>query len=280
MSLQEIVNRHNKYQDAMLEAFDQHLSDIIDKAEIATLGALVKKLAIQNGEITSSPGNLRVMRALDSMFMDALEDAGYSRLLNAFAGEFAGQLPYLQETLDYLSDQMKTPLPKLEWSATDLKVLDGFRQSSIEGIRGAIEAAAVVARNRVMLSIGGLEFKELVGTLKEAFGVSLARAKTLAETSQTMFYRTATDRAFEQIEKELPKQIQRYRYYGPNDARTRIFCEQQLTRTAKRGMTRDEIDQLNNGQIPNVMISCGGFACRHSWLLDTREIEAKFLKAA
>ena len=46
---------------------------------------------------------------------------------------------------------------------------------------------------------------------------------------------------------------------------TRPFCERLLK--SDRTYTREEIDRMNNGQIPNVFVTCGGFSCRHQWVL-------------
>lgn len=52
-----------------------------------------------------------------------------------------------------------------------------------------------------------------------------------------------------------------YAYLGPTDLITRPFC------AALRGkrLSRLEIDQLDNKQLPNAWVTRGGYNCRHGW---------------
>jgi hypothetical protein len=45
------------------------------------------------------------------------------------------------------------------------------------------------------------------------------------------------------------------------DALVRPFCREHLGRV----YTRDEIAELDNGQLPNVLLTGGGYNCRHVW---------------
>ncbi len=279
-TLEDIHVRQGKYLDSMSAAFEEHLRAIISRAETATIARLQKGLAITDGEIDQTPGNLRLMRRTDTIFLEEMDRAGYQRLVTAFVSEFPGQLPFLQETLEAISAELQSPLPPLQWTARDLNVFSGFQASSTAGIKAAVQGAAMTARNRIMLSVGGLEFKSLLETLKDAFSLTLARAKTWAETSQTIFYRTATDRAFQAIEADMPDLKQEYAYSGPDDKKTRPFCHAVLKRTAKAPMTRAEIDKLDNGMLPNVFLTGGGWACRHAWILDVRALKARMAQAA
>jgi len=73
------------------------------------------------------------------------------------------------------------------------------------------------------------------------------------------WYRTATDRAFQIIEKDLPAQEIWYECSGPDDKLTRPFCEHPLD--ANKTYTRAEIEKMDNGQLPNVFLTgAGGIA--------------------
>ena len=52
-----------------------------------------------------------------------------------------------------------------------------------------------------------------------------------------------------------------YVYLGPDDTIERPFCDV-LNGT---WLTREEIDQLNNGQITDTFATRGGYNCRHGW---------------
>lgn len=63
-------------------------------------------------------------------------------------------------------------------------------------------------------------------------------------------------------EADPPEPEQAYLYVGPVDGRVRPFCLEQLGLV----LTKDRIDALDNGQLPNVFLTGGGYNCRHSWI--------------
>lgn len=54
----------------------------------------------------------------------------------------------------------------------------------------------------------------------------------------------------------------RFIYAGPDDDVTRPFCQAHVGQTH----TRAEIEALDNGQLDNVLLTGGGYNCRHVWL--------------
>lgn len=67
---------------------------------------------------------------------------------------------------------------------------------------------------------------------------------------------------------------QLYAYVGPVDSIIRPFCLEHVGKV----YTKAEIDALDNGQIPNVFLSGGGFQCRHLWSPISRFDEAADLR--
>ena len=181
-------------------------------------------------------------------------------------------MPFLNEVIDYIGRQLKTPLPPIDFAQKDLDVFASFQMGTVATLEGVMETAASQARDRALLSVGGLPFLQLAETLAERFAMSIPRAVTLASTSMATFYRVATDRAFQVIEKDLPQMVQRYRYYGPDDLVTRPFCRRLVE--SDRSYTRAQIDEMSNGMLPNVWITGGGWNCRHQWIVDTQAILA------
>ena len=55
--------------------------------------------------------------------------------------------------------------------------------------------------------------------------------------------------------------IKYFKYVG-NPTPERDFCKLHYGKTYHI----DEIDKLDNGQIPDVFTNCGGYNCRHMWL--------------
>jgi len=195
--------------------------------------------------------------------MDFLDDAGYSSLMNAYVSSFAGEKAFLQETLDYLGYK------PVDFTAADLKLFRSLQLNAVTSMTTIAEAAAGTAMQQALFSIGGLKFSDLLESLATKIDASLPRVRTIAETSMTTYYRTLTDQAFQKIERDLPEIDQRYRYSGPLDSRNRPFCRR--LEQADKSYSRPEIAAMNNGMLPNVFLSCGGWNCRHVWILDTRK---------
>jgi hypothetical protein len=61
--------------------------------------------------------------------------------------------------------------------------------------------------------------------------------------------------------RQLTEVNDHYLYTGPLDGLTRPFCKALIGKV----VTSEQMRKLNNGQGLNVMTSCGGYNCRHTW---------------
>jgi len=268
--LKDIIARHNKYQDSMVYTYESHLREITMRAQGRVIARLQAQLSITDGIIDSSAANMRLLRNAGKMFMQEMDRAGYQRLVDAFVGEFRGTLPFLQETVELLGSQVDEKWHDLGFTPRDFSLLGGVGANTVAALEGAIEATAGAAVSRGLFGVAGLRFATLVETLSTRFEMSIGKATSVGNTAMSVWYATASDRAFQIIAKDLPQQTLRYRYSGPQDKLERPFCRH-LTEAGK-AYTREQIAQMDNGQIPNVFISRGGWQCRHQWILDTHEL--------
>lgn len=269
-TVHEIVIAHDRYVTASVSAYEARLDELVAAATARTIAELSRRLTVdKSGAIAATASNRRVLRSVDDLFMSELEDAGFSALNRAYAGQFAGQLPYLDQILDKISDSLKTPLPDVRdvIRAEEKKTLAAQQASTVDSLEGVAQAVAAGAKRQAMFGFAGLKVADLAATLSKALGKTTAQAKTLADTGQVGFFRTATDQAFKVIEKDLPEMTIRYEYEGPLDSLDRPFCRRLME--AKRTYTRAEIDAMNAG--PNqpgpVFIFCGGWNCRHQLMV-------------
>jgi hypothetical protein len=94
---------------------------------------------------------------------------------------------------------------------------------------------------------------DLLTDLADAVDVEESRLRTLYDTTVSIFGR--------QVEamKAGPDDV--YAYVGPIDTKLRPFCRAHVGKV----YTRDEIDALDNGQLPNTFLTGGGYNCRHVW---------------
>lgn len=271
-TVRDVLVRHNAYQDSLLYSFESHLRELVMAAQGRTIAILQARLKIPDGVVEATPGNLMQLRAANKIFLRELEDAGYSRLVEAFVGEFRGTLHFLDATVATLGEQVGQQW-KVDFTAKDRNLLAGVQANTVWAIEEAMQSVAGSAITRGLFGVAGLRFGSLVDLLTEKLETIIGRARTIADTSMSTFYRTATDRAFQAIERDLPAQELHYRYSGPVDKLERPFCRH-LT-TVDKGYSREAIDKMSNGMLPNVWLTCGGWNCRHQWILDTRALEVQ-----
>ena len=278
-SLAVIAAKQGAYYDASLSTFEENLKEIVDRAKRVALHRILKSLTITDGRIDQTASNMRAIRRADKIFVEAMKDAGYDRLVSAFVSHFPLQLPRVEEIIEYLSSDLKTPLKAALTADEDQRILRAVQSNTAEALEAAVETAGNAALTQAVFSIGALKFTDLIAEIGRRFDMSVGRATTLADTAQATFFRTALDRAYRAIDAELPTApTQYYRYSGPLDRKNRPFCRKLLL--ADKGYTRAQIDDMSNGQIPNVWLSCGGWNCRHQWIIDTRPIMARMKAAA
>jgi hypothetical protein len=87
--------------------------------------------------------------------------------------------------------------------------------------------------------------------LSDAIDVQISQARTLYDTQVSVFGR--------QVEALKSKESDLYAYMGPADIKLRPFCRKHVGKV----FSKAEIDALDNGQLPNVFLTGGGYNCRH-----------------
>jgi hypothetical protein len=272
-TVHEIVIAHDKYVTATVAAYKTRLDELVRTATARTLAALAQRLALdKNGNIARTAANARVLKSVDTIFASEMDRAGYDALNAAYAGQFAGQLPYLDQILDQLSAQMKTPLPDVRdvLRGEDKRALAAQQSSAVESLSTVVDVVAAGAKRQALFGFAGLSVADLSATLAKAFGRTQSAAESIADTAQVAWYRTVTDQAFEAIEADLPQMKLLYEYEGPldklNRPKCRLWMEQMI---AGKRWTREDVDALDNGpgQPKPVKIYGGGIRCRHQIML-------------
>jgi len=92
---------------------------------------------------------------------------------------------------------------------------------------------------------------DLLDDLSDAVDVEEGHLRTLYDTTVSIFGR--------QVEAMKAKDGDVFAYIGPVDQKLRPFCRQHVGKV----YTKAEIDALDNGQLPNVFLTAGGYNCRH-----------------
>jgi len=269
---QDTLRKHDKFLDSLIDQFDTRLQPILNSAQKRTLKEMESKLTLaSDGSIEVTPGNQLVLRSIDRVFKKQMKRAGYDKLVGAFSDQFADHLPRFQDVLNDVTGD--TPLPPIKFTNADVDLFASQAIGAKEMLLDVVEATGAAAKRQSLFSVGGLKFSDLASEIGDQFQKTAAQAKTLADTSVSSFYRTIADQAYQKIEADLPKGSARYFYAGPDDDLERDFC----ANLTGKGLTytREQIEGMDNGQIPGVFTSCGGYRCRHLWILDVTETQSK-----
>lgn len=265
--------------ESIVSQFQEALEKMVEAAQTAVADQLRKNLSITGGRVESSGANQRVLSNVDDLFSKELDRLGYQQLVQNYTDSFSGQMVSFQRVMEHLNENLLYPLPEVRFTPADLAEFDVYKMNARQMLTDVVQKVGLAAKQQALLNVGGLPVKELKQAISQQFGKTVGEARTLADTSLTNFYRTVTDQGFQIIEQDLPGFKIRYNYEGPLDKITRPFCRK-LERQSRNGKswTRKEIEKLSNGQITNVFISCGGYNCRHQWVISIRELREQQAK--
>ena len=138
-------------------------------------------------------------------------------------------------------------LPQLEQIQTQA-VTQVFEDVILPDTQSAIRSALTSLALEVPIEIVASELEE---RLKRSEGRQLTEVKTRI----SQYGRSITAAA------AAAADLDHYLYTGPLDGVTRGFCRALIDKV----VTSEQMRKLNNGQGLNVMTSCGGYNCRHTW---------------
>lgn len=228
--------------------FARELGEVLKLAN-ATVRELVRELrANKDGRVVSTQANLGRVLGLKQRILRVLEEAGF-----ATVAEAATNTP-----LDQLAEQVlrgsTIAQQALELSAGDLKAIATFKAIRFEELL-RLEAAAAQSLARTVLdgTLGLRPIEALVDDVAELFDSTDRQARSTYDTALSIYSRQVDQLHATGKDDEL------FYYAGPLDTKTRPFC---LARVGKV-FTREELENADNGQLPNPLLTGGGFNCRH-----------------
>lgn len=255
--------------DSILSSFDAHFSSVLARAQTRTTLRLRGALTIEDdGTVKPTARNLRALRDLPKIFRSNLSAEGYDSLVAGFLKSFNGGLPIMDEILTQVSDAYEVEEP--EFTKQDKEFFEELKGNTALSLEANVDLVAQGARASTMFAVGGTPFADLAVELTERLHLALGQANTIAATGISTFYRVVGARGYNQIEDQLAKNGKQleYTYHGPLDKLTRPFCNR-LEGQARNGRTwtKTQIDAMDNEQLPDVFTTCGGYNCRHQWVV-------------
>jgi hypothetical protein len=229
--------------DRLTDTFAFELAQVLTLLR-QRIRTLVRRLETdETGRVVATSANLRRALALRTDIRRALERAGYRRLANAA----------LDVPLDRLAASVLrgNATEAVSVSANTLTALRRVRFDELLNVGADI--ATTIWRTVLDGVTGARPLVDLVNDIADAMDTSARRARTIYDTALSIYSRQVGQSGATGEASEL------FFYVGPVDTRVRPFC---LARVGKV-YSRSEIDDMDNGQLPNVMLTGGGYNCRH-----------------
>lgn len=262
MTPEEIMAAHAKYVEDSLDSMESDLKQAVTLASIALIAYLVSKGLIVDGRLEATPETLQVISTVPAELDAALKKFGMDEILSVFAAEFDRQEQYFA----LLMEAIGVAVPKK--SVEQDEYLTQRRVASISALLAIAFYVTEQVRFSATLSVGS-PFVESQSVMLKALEQLPSKIKDAAKVEVFSHYRAIANMAYASLEQDARV---RYRYAGPPayDPVIRKFCKhlmQQVTSGVR--WTREEIDRMDNGQLPNVMETCGGYECRHQWIPDS-----------
>ena len=244
-----------------LQAIGQSLASVADGLSASFAKELARVLASVNRALgpllTDALAGSRTARSivpralvLRTELQAALTRAGYQRLVETAANQTVSQMASVFRA--GRGAQNAGGLGRL--TPLRLQALERLLAADLLGVGRSAAHTAWRAAAQAIYSQKPVE--ALIAEIARALEKSFAQARTVFDTQVSV-----VGRQIEAIATEASPE-QAYLYVGPVDAKTRDWCLDK----AGRVYTRDRIDALDNGQLPNPFLTGGGFNCRHTFL--------------
>lgn len=202
------------------------------------------------GRLRTSAVNLSRAIALRRQIRDVMTEAGLDE----------ASLTAVTDPLDQLAESvLKTarianPAVRVPTSARE--AIEAWKTLRLAELLDVAEGAARAIQRAALDGVLGLRpVEKLVLDVADVLDLSTKQARTVYDTAVSVFSRHMEQIAADGEPEEL------FLYAGPADDKTRPFCR----RWVGKVLERKQIDALDNGQLPDVFATAGGYACRHLW---------------
>lgn len=232
--------------DDMAVSFASELDQVLVLLT-AKIRALVKKLDTEKGRLVSTRTNLVLALQLRQDLLGTLEHAGYHDLA----------VSALDASLDALTTEMvKANVGVIQVGAFDVDALVAMKQLRLaELLQVGDDIGVQLWRVVVDGVLGARPVLDLVDDVSDLLDISARHARTVYDTAISTYTRKVAQLG------ATGKPDEAWFYVGPVDSKIRPFCLQHVGKV----YGRTSIDDMDNGQLPDVFTTGGGYNCRHIW---------------
>lgn len=196
----------------------------------------------------------------------------YARIKNIYADE----LEAIKELTDEVVANSGFEANTLIDSGVSEQQIQAIVNIEVDRTTKTLQRAVADAKSTLFRSVitgTPIDFVEITKDLPAKYANQI---RTEINTSTSIFNQTVTVNSAIEVGFDL------FLYTGPDDKLTRDFCEQVLDGTILNDnrpvpiYTVGQIASMSNGQLPNVLVSAGGWNCRHEWI----PVDLDFAKGA
>lgn len=247
--LQRAAEREAEIQDFAVQAFERQLQLLVSRFLRRLRADLAEWEVDDAGRLIGDAANLGRALAFRQQLGAWLQEEGFFELA----------LEVLGDPLDEIARSVLAT----SRIANEAAKLSSFRDTlhALKELRLAdlLDVSEDIARELSRVTFEGMLALRPVDALTldiaDRLEVTQRQARTIYDTAVSTFSRQIEQLNADGTDDEL------FVYVGPFDEKNREFCEERVGRV----FTRADIDEMDNGQLPDVFITGGGYNCRHTW---------------
>jgi hypothetical protein len=239
--------RESRLIDALNARFARELAQVL-KLLNADARRLVRDLQTKDGRLVATRASLGRVLGLRRQLLQVLTSSGFET--------------FAAEAFDEPLDQMTALVLKgagienraAALSTADLKAIEAFKAVRFDELLNLGRTSAIrLARLILDGTLGAQRVDGIVDDVADQFDITDTQARSLYDTALSIYSR--------QVDQLLstgePDEL--FYYAGPLDLKTRPFCRERVGKV----FTRQQLETADNGQLPNPLLTGGGYNCRH-----------------
>jgi hypothetical protein len=239
--------RESRLIDALNARFARELAQVL-KLLNADARRLVRDLQTKDGRLVATRASLGRVLGLRRQLLQVLTSSGFET--------------FAAEAFDEPLDQMTALVLKgagiehraAALSTADLRAIEAFKAVRFDELLNLGRTSAIrLARLILDGTLGAQRVDGIVDDVADQFDITDAQARNLYDTALSIYSR--------QVDQLLstgePDEL--FYYAGPLDLKTRPFCRERVGKV----FTRQQLETADNGQLPNPLLTGGGYNCRH-----------------
>ncbi|MDP2319580.1 MAG: hypothetical protein Q8O42_09620 [Acidobacteriota bacterium] len=247
--LQRAAEREAEMQEFAVQAFERQLDVLVARLLRRLRDELAEWDADASGRLVNEIANLGRALAFRKQFSEWLLEEGFLELA---ARVLADPLDELAESV-FATSRIANEAAKLASFTDTLNALKELRLAEL------LDVSDDMARELSRITFEGIlslrPVDALVLDISDRMDISKRQARTIYDTAVSTYARQVELLNADGTDDEL------FVFVGPFDKKNRAFCEERVGKV----FDRKAIDAMDNGQLPDVFISGGGYNCRHTW---------------